>query len=222
MAGLSARPFSAARHEVMLRLMRPATHYRDSWVRRLRAPARMRPPLGDRFLMDYYPRPLQGGPPLLPYARRPHGCHPGASHSPPRSAATLQGRVVALTARSAWNMGRHHAPGAKAWAGASAATAGRATKGTLTPRQARAVRGSRPGSRRAARCLSPRTGAQERRRCPPGWDGPAQPPKPSRPRGPRRLAGACPPPPPPPKGAGHPPLLCTGAWQPQTPETTSA
>ena len=25
----------------------------------------------DRFLMDYYPSPLEGGPPLLPYARRP-------------------------------------------------------------------------------------------------------------------------------------------------------
>ena len=52
-------------------LMRLATHCRDSWVRRLRAPARMRPPLGDRFLMDYYPRPLEGGPPLLPYRKRP-------------------------------------------------------------------------------------------------------------------------------------------------------
>ena len=58
--------------------MRLATHCRDSWVRRLRAPARMRPPLGDRFLMDYFPRPLEGGPPLLPYARRP-------PQAPPRS-----------------------------------------------------------------------------------------------------------------------------------------
>ena len=54
-AGLSAR------HEVTLQLMRLATHCRDSWVRRLRAPACMRPPLGDRFLMDYFPRPLEGG-----------------------------------------------------------------------------------------------------------------------------------------------------------------
>ena len=69
--GLSARPFFAARHEVMLQLMRLATHCQDSWVRRLRAPARMRPPLGDRFLMDYFPRPLESPPPLLPYARRP-------------------------------------------------------------------------------------------------------------------------------------------------------
>ena len=70
-AGLSARPFFAARHDVMLQLMRLATHCRDSWVRRLRAPARMRPPLGDRFLMDYFPRPLEGEAPLLLYARRP-------------------------------------------------------------------------------------------------------------------------------------------------------
>ena len=68
-AGLAALPFFAARHKVMLQLMRLATYCRDSWVRRLRAPARMR--FSDRFLMDYFPRPLEGGPPLLPYARRP-------------------------------------------------------------------------------------------------------------------------------------------------------
>ena len=51
-AGLSARPYFAARHEVMLQLMRLAAHCRDSWARRLRAPARMRPQHGDRFLMD--------------------------------------------------------------------------------------------------------------------------------------------------------------------------
>ena len=70
-AGLSARPYFAARHEVMLQLMRLAAHCRDSWARRLRAPARMRPQHGDRFLMDYFPRPPDGPPPLLPYARRP-------------------------------------------------------------------------------------------------------------------------------------------------------
>ena len=69
--GLSACPYFAARHEVRLQLMRLATHCRNSWVRCLRAPARMRRPLSDRFLMDYFPRPLEGGPPLLPYARRP-------------------------------------------------------------------------------------------------------------------------------------------------------
>ena len=72
-AGLSARPYFAARHEVMLQLMRLAAHCRDSWGRRLQAPARMRPQHSDRFLMDYFPRPLEGGPPLLPYARRPPG-----------------------------------------------------------------------------------------------------------------------------------------------------
>ena len=55
----------------MLQLMHPATHCRDMWVRRLRTAARIRPPLGDRFLMVYYPRPLEGGAPLLPYAKRP-------------------------------------------------------------------------------------------------------------------------------------------------------
>ena len=69
-AELSARLFFAVRHEVMPQLMRMATHCRDSWVRLLRALARMRPPLGNRFLMDYFTRPLEGGLPLLPHARR--------------------------------------------------------------------------------------------------------------------------------------------------------
>ena len=64
-AGLSARPFFSARHEVMLQLMRLAMHCRDSWVRCLRTPAHMRPPLGDRFPMDYFPRPLEPPPPPL-------------------------------------------------------------------------------------------------------------------------------------------------------------
>ena len=70
-AGLSARAYFAARHEVMLQLMRLAAHCRDSWARRLRAATRMRPQHGDRFLMDYFPRPPDGPPLLLPYARRP-------------------------------------------------------------------------------------------------------------------------------------------------------
>ena len=83
-ASLSARPFFAARHEVMLQLMRLATHCRVSWVRRLWAPARMRPPLSDRFLMDYYPRPLKPPPP-------PAICQE-APRAPPKSVplATLQ------------------------------------------------------------------------------------------------------------------------------------
>ena len=51
--------------------MRLATHYRDTWVRRLRTPTRIRPPLGDRFLMNYCPRPLEVGVPLPPYSKRP-------------------------------------------------------------------------------------------------------------------------------------------------------
>ena len=70
-AGLSARPYFAARHEVQMQLLRLADHCRNAWIRRLRAPARMRPAAGDRFLADYFPRPLEGGQPLLPYARRP-------------------------------------------------------------------------------------------------------------------------------------------------------
>ena len=40
--GTIGLPFFAARHVVMLRLMRLATHYGHSWIQRLRAPARMR------------------------------------------------------------------------------------------------------------------------------------------------------------------------------------
>ena len=136
-AGLSARPYFAARHEVMLQLMRLATHCRDSWARRLRAPARMRPQHGDRFLMDYFPRPLMG-------------------------------RAVARRARYAWDTGRRRAPAAGAWAGASAAAAGQATQATRAPRGARAAPWYLPGSRRAARCSSPRPDGRGRRHFPPG------------------------------------------------------
>ena len=172
--------------------MRLATHCRDSWVQRLRAPARMWPPLGDRFLMDYFPRPLEPPPPYSRMPGGPHGRRPEASRSQPHSAAARQGRAVALRARSAWSMGRCRAPGAEAWAGASAAVAGRATKDTSTPRRAHAVREPRPGSRQDARCSSLRTGVRERPRCPPGWGGPARPPRPSQTRAPRRHAGARP------------------------------
>ena len=109
----------ATSHEVMLQLMRLATHFQDLWVRRLRAPARMRPPPGDRFLMDYFPRPLEGGGGgLLPYAWRPHGRHPRAPPKSVQLAASHRsrhhGRAVALRVRYAWNMGRRRAPGAEA------------------------------------------------------------------------------------------------------------
>ena len=77
-AGLLARLFFAARHEVMMQLMHLAMHCRDSGFGA--CGPRMRPPLGDRFLMDYYPRPLEGGPPLLPYARRPPRAPPKNVH----------------------------------------------------------------------------------------------------------------------------------------------
>ena len=40
-ASLAARPFFATRHKVMLQLLRLATHYRLTWVWRLRTPARI-------------------------------------------------------------------------------------------------------------------------------------------------------------------------------------
>ena len=100
-AGLSARPYFPARHEVMLQLMRLAAHCRDSWARRLRAPARMRPQHGDRFLMDYFPRPPDAPPPpaaLCPTA--PSGPGPQRPPSgpttqpPPRGGQWHAGRAM--------------------------------------------------------------------------------------------------------------------------------
>ena len=215
-AWLSVPLFFAAHHKVMLQLMCLATHCRDSWVRRLCAPARMRPLLGDRFLMDYFPRPLEPPPPppLLPYARRP----PQApSRSQPRSATAHQGRAVACGARSAWSMGRRSAPSAEAWVGASAAAAGGGTRDLPTPLRAPVVRELRPGSRRDARCSSLRTGARERPRFPPCWGGPARPSGPSglRPANDTPVRG-------PSQNARHPPLLGIGARRPQAPEAPSA
>ena len=80
--------------------MRLAAHSRDSWAKRLRAPARMRPQHSDHFLMDYFPRPPEGGPPLLPYARRPPRA-PASSvplaapqrSRPPRAGSGTQGAL---------------------------------------------------------------------------------------------------------------------------------
>ena len=126
-AGLSTRPYFAARHEVMLQLMRLAAHCRDSWARRLRAPARMRPQHSDRFLMDCFPRPPEGGLPCYLMPGGPRGPRPAASPSRPRSAAAPPVRAAACRARSAWSMGRRCVPAAGAWAGASAAAARLAT-----------------------------------------------------------------------------------------------
>ena len=51
-AVLSDRPFFAARHEVMLQLMRLANHCRDIWARHLRTPAHILSSLADCFFME--------------------------------------------------------------------------------------------------------------------------------------------------------------------------
>ena len=158
-ASLLARPFFTARHQVMLQLMRLATHCRDTWVRRLWTPARVRPSLGDRFLMDYYPRPSEGGPPRLPYASRPPRRHPWASRSWSRNAAAHRERATAPGARCAWSTGHPRAPGARAWGGASTVAPASATRGTAALRRARGARRQRLGSRRAAKSSSCKTGA---------------------------------------------------------------
>ena len=99
---------------------------------------------------------------------------------------------MARTARYAWYTGRPRAPAAGAWVGASAAAAGQATQATRAPRGARAAPWYLPGSRRAARCSSPRPGGRGRRHWPPGWGGPAQLHRPSLTRAPRRRAGVRP------------------------------
>ena len=98
-AGLSARPFFAARHEVMLQLMRLATHCRDSWVRRLRVPARMRPPLAT-VAYGLFPTPPGAGGGLLPYPKRPLRAPPRGvplaapqRSRPPRAVSGTQGAL---------------------------------------------------------------------------------------------------------------------------------
>ena len=73
-AGLSARPFFAARHEVCCSL---CAWRRTAGTRGSGACGRW-PPLGDRFLMDYYLRPLEGGPPSCRMPGR-------APRAPPKS-----------------------------------------------------------------------------------------------------------------------------------------
>ena len=64
--------------------------------------------------------------------------------------------------------------------------------GPWAPRGARAAPSPRLGSRRVARCSSPRQGVRGRPRWPPGWDGPARPPRPCRARAPWPPADARP------------------------------
>ena len=202
-AGRSARPFFPACHEVMLQLMRLATHCRDLWVRRLRAPARMRPPLGDHFLMDYYPRPLAGGPPLLPYARRP-------PRAPPRSiplAAPQRSRLpgVGTGTQGALSL-EHGAPScprckSRGWGISRCCRAGHEehTDPSAGPRCPRVPPRVAPG--RQVLVLEDRRAGVAALSSWLGWARLAS-------RAPRRLAGACPPPP---QDSGHRPLLCIGA-----------
>ena len=151
-AGLSARPFFTARHEVMLQPMRLATQCRDTWVRRLRTPARSRPQLGDRFLMDYYPRPLEGGPPLLPYARRP-------PRTPPKSVLLAAPQCSRPPGAGSGTQGapclEHGAPSCPrcrslGWLISRCAVPD--TRGMVAPQRARGARRPRLGSHRAAKC----------------------------------------------------------------------
>ena len=191
--GLSAPPFFRGTPRGDADFMRLATHCRDSWARHPRAPARMRPPLAERFLMDYFPCHLEGGPPLLPYVRRPRRAPPKSvpraapqRSRPPGAGSGTQGALC--LERGAPSCARCRSLG---W-GISPCCQ-RATEGIVTPWRACVVRGSCPGLHRAGKCSSPRTGAQERRRCRRGLDAPALPLRPSRPRAPRHHAGAHPP-----------------------------
>ena len=104
-AGLSARPYFAARHEVLQLLLRLADHCRNARVRRLRAPARMRPAVGDRFFMDYFPRPPEGGQP------------PAALCAAPAADVDLQhptgGGATALAPGARERHGGRHVPSAQ-------------------------------------------------------------------------------------------------------------
>ena len=44
-----------------LQLLHLAVHCREMWLKRLRAPARLQPAIGEHFLMSYFPRPPEEG-----------------------------------------------------------------------------------------------------------------------------------------------------------------
>ena len=143
----------------------------------------------DRFLMDYFPRPLEGGPPLLPYARRPPRA-PARSvplaapqrSRPPGAGSGTQGALYldhgapscARCRSLGWGISRCRRAGHEGHAGSSGGP------------------GCPIAPRRVARCSSPRPDARGRPRCPLGLDGPARPPRPSRARALRPPADARP------------------------------
>ena len=69
--GLRARPHFMAREEMGLQLPHLAAHCQEMWLKGLRAPARLRPAIGERFFMSYFLRPAGGGQALPPYAQHP-------------------------------------------------------------------------------------------------------------------------------------------------------
>ena len=185
-AGLPAHALFAAHHKVMLRLMRLATSFWDTRVRRVRTPACIKPSLDDRLLMDYYPRPTGGGPPFLPYARRPpfrvplvvpQRKHPRAMGSSTRGALCME-HGAPLRAR--WKiLGRGITRGFPA-----------ATRGTPAPRRAWDAGRPHPRLSRASRSSSHRRDTRGLWRYPPCAAGRAMRPRHSETREPWRCADA--------------------------------
>ena len=219
-ASLSARPFFAARHRVMMQLMRLATHCRDTWVRRLRTPARIRirPSLGDRFLMDYYPcppPPPEGGAPLLPEARRPPRAPPSSVPLAVPQRSCPPGRAAAPGARCAWSTGPPRAPGAKAWGHQPLLP--RRPRGARRPCGRPAVPGGNASVR--ARPLGPRPARPARG---PGALLLARPGAPHFPSPPGRPSPSCPPVRSTAQGVGDPSPPGPRAREPQAPKAAQA
>ena len=136
---------------------------------RLRAPARIWPGGAKRFLMAYFPLPPEGGPALLPYARRPRQAHAQgvaqAEEQQPRRQGEGRGSVGARCEE-------HGSPSCgcclQLGYGISrccrAGHAGHRAPGHAPP--------PRNGGARAGRCWHQRPGRHGQTRCPRGWGRP--------------------------------------------------
>ena len=178
-AGLRARLFFAARADMVLQLQGLALHLQDAWLHRLRTLARIRPrtlarirPGGaTRFLVAYFPCPLDGGLALLPYARQPRRVHaPGVARAKERR-PRRQGEGRSMWEPGAHSTTRHCAIATCSWLGTQ----------PMLPRRARGAQGAGTSAppppppanvgARAGRCWRQRLGRRGRVRSQPGWGG---------------------------------------------------
>ena len=143
-AGQRARPFFAARAEMVLKLLGLTLHLQELWLGQLLMPARIQPRGATHFLMAYFSRPLTAGPLRCPTPAGRGERAPRVWPGQRSSGRGSKGGAGAQWVRGRSSTARLHAAAACSWAGESATGAARDTRGTGR-RDTRPLNSDRPG-----------------------------------------------------------------------------